>query len=152
MHRPPLPTWRYSWCLFLLQAKSRPQGHSEAGTIKSKKNPNDGIGNRTRNLPAVAQCPVTYIIYILTIFYVLASLSTNKPGQAVMALNLYSGNTCSEYRPGLYNPDMLTDFPQFLQHNAATEPLNRPHNFFPQSNSSFITRLTTRHHITCYWR
>jgi len=54
-----------------------------------------------------------------------------KPDQAVMALNLYSGNTWSEYRPGLYNRDMLIYFPQFLQHNAATELFNRPRQLPP---------------------
>jgi len=34
----------------------QPQGHSAAGRIMSMKNSIDTIGNRTRDLPAVAQC------------------------------------------------------------------------------------------------
>jgi hypothetical protein len=33
------------------------RGHSAAGRIKSKKNPNDPIGNRTRDLPACSAVP-----------------------------------------------------------------------------------------------
>jgi hypothetical protein len=34
-----------------------PQGHSAAGRIKSTKNSNDAIGNRTRDLPACSAVP-----------------------------------------------------------------------------------------------
>ena len=47
MHRPSLLSRKYfSYRL------SRPQSHSAAGRIKSMKNPNDAIGNRTCGIPA----------------------------------------------------------------------------------------------------
>ena len=45
-HRPPLPPSPRRYSL------SRPQGHSATRRIMSKKNYNDTIGNRTRDLPA----------------------------------------------------------------------------------------------------
>ena len=42
---------KYSWYSFLLEAESTP-GHSVVGKIKSMKNSNDTIDNRTRDLPA----------------------------------------------------------------------------------------------------
>jgi hypothetical protein len=44
--------------LILISVKrlSRPQGHTAAETIKSRKNPNDPAGNRKHNLPVLAQC------------------------------------------------------------------------------------------------
>jgi len=53
-HRPPLALRKYSWNSFLLRP-SRPQGHSAAGRIKSTKNSNDTIGNRTVTFRLVAQ-------------------------------------------------------------------------------------------------
>ena len=47
-HRPPLLCRKYSWPTFLLQTKC----HSAAGKMKSTKNSNDTIRNRTHNLPA----------------------------------------------------------------------------------------------------
>ena len=36
---------------------NRPDGNSEAGKIKTMKNPNDRIGNQTRDLPARSEAP-----------------------------------------------------------------------------------------------
>ena len=55
-HRPPLPPRKYSWYLFLLEAESTP-GPWCGGRIKSIKNPNDTIGNRTRDLLACSAVP-----------------------------------------------------------------------------------------------
>ena len=50
------PLRKYTWYSFLLEAES-PQGSSTAGRIKSMKNSNDTIGNRTRDLPACSAMP-----------------------------------------------------------------------------------------------
>ena len=50
-HRPPLPSRDYSRYLFLLEEKGA------AGRIKSLKNSNGTIGNRTRDLPACSAVP-----------------------------------------------------------------------------------------------
>ena len=55
-HRPPLPTRKYTWYSFLLEA-ARSQGHSATGRIMSLKNSNDTIGNRTRDLPICSVVP-----------------------------------------------------------------------------------------------
>ena len=55
-HQPPLPPGRYSWYSFMLQAE-QPQGHSATRRIKSIKNPNNPVGNRTRYLPAYSTVP-----------------------------------------------------------------------------------------------
>ena len=47
----PLPSRKFSWYSFLLEAEST-QWHSAAGRIMSMKNCNDTIGNRTCDLPA----------------------------------------------------------------------------------------------------
>ena len=71
-HRPPLPPGNIldtHFCYWL----SEPQGHSAAGRIMSKKNSNDTIGNRTRDLQIVAQClnklshrvPLIWSVYLL---------------------------------------------------------------------------------------
>ena len=49
-HRPPLPPGNIPGTHFC-QKLSQPQNHSAAGRIKSMKNSNDTIGNRTRDLP-----------------------------------------------------------------------------------------------------
>jgi hypothetical protein len=49
-HRPPLPPGNIPGTNFCYRL-SRPHGHSAAGKIMSKKNSNDTIGNRTRDLP-----------------------------------------------------------------------------------------------------
>jgi hypothetical protein len=55
--RPPKPFPRgYSWHSFLLAAELT-QGHSAAGRIKSTKNTNGTIGNRTRDLTACSAVP-----------------------------------------------------------------------------------------------
>jgi hypothetical protein len=46
-YRPPLPSRKYSWYSFLL----------EAGRIMSMKSSNDTIGNRTRDLPGCSAVP-----------------------------------------------------------------------------------------------
>jgi len=55
-HRPPLPPRRYSWYSFMLEAESTP-GPWCGGRIKSTKNSNDAIGNRTRGLLACSAVP-----------------------------------------------------------------------------------------------
>jgi hypothetical protein len=56
MHRPPLPPRKYSWYLFLLEAGSTP-GPWCGERIKSMRNSNDTIGNRTRDLLACSAVP-----------------------------------------------------------------------------------------------
>ena len=62
MHQPPLPHRIYSWYSFLLKAVSN-LGPSAAGRNKSRKNSNNTIGNRNRDLlvcscrfPQLNQC------------------------------------------------------------------------------------------------
>jgi hypothetical protein len=55
MQRPPLPPGDIPGTHFCYRL-IRPQGHSAAGRIKSMKNLNHPIGNRSRNLPPLAQC------------------------------------------------------------------------------------------------
>jgi len=50
MHRPPLPSRKYSWYSFLLEAES-------TGRIMSIKTPSDTIGNRTLDLPDSSAAP-----------------------------------------------------------------------------------------------
>jgi hypothetical protein len=54
-HRPPLPPGD-TFVLFLLEAVSTP-GPQYAGRIKSMRNPNNDIGNRTHDLPAWSAVP-----------------------------------------------------------------------------------------------
>jgi hypothetical protein len=58
IHRPPLPPGNIPGTHFC-QRLSRPQGHSVAGIIRSMKNSNDTIVNRTRDLPACSAVPET---------------------------------------------------------------------------------------------
>jgi hypothetical protein len=55
-HRPPLPPGNILGTHFC-QRLSRPQGHSAAGRMKSMKNSNDTIGNRSRDLPVFSAVP-----------------------------------------------------------------------------------------------
>jgi hypothetical protein len=48
---------RYNPGTYFCYRLSRPQGHNAAGRIKLTKNPNDSIGNRTRDLPASRAVP-----------------------------------------------------------------------------------------------
>jgi hypothetical protein len=59
LHRPPLPSRRYHSTDFCWRL-SRSQGHNTAGRIKSMKNPNYPIGNRTRDLPSSNNCATAY--------------------------------------------------------------------------------------------
>ena len=52
-HRPPLSSRKY-FCTHFSQRMSRTQGHIAAGRIKSMKNSNDSIGNRTRVLQSAS--------------------------------------------------------------------------------------------------
>ena len=54
-HRPPLPPGKSLYLLLL--SFSRPQRHSAAAWNKSMNNPNDPIGNTTRDLPAQPTAP-----------------------------------------------------------------------------------------------
>ena len=56
-HRSPLPPADIPGTHFY-QKLSRPQGHSAAGSIKSKKNPNDTSRNRNRDLTACNMVPL----------------------------------------------------------------------------------------------
>jgi len=56
MHQPPLPPGNIPGTHFCYRV-IRPQGHSAAGRIMSMKNPNDIIGNRTRDLPTCSAVP-----------------------------------------------------------------------------------------------
>jgi hypothetical protein len=55
-YRPPLPPGDIPGTHFCYRL-SRPQGHSATGRVKSMKNSNDTIGNRTRSLPVCSAVP-----------------------------------------------------------------------------------------------
>jgi hypothetical protein len=55
MHRPPLPPSVYPGTYFCWRL-ARLQGPSAAGRIEQIKDPNDRIGNRTRNLTVCSSC------------------------------------------------------------------------------------------------
>jgi hypothetical protein len=55
-HRSSLPPGRFPGTHFC-QRLSRPQGHNATGSIKSLKNSNNSIGNRTRDLPVCSAVP-----------------------------------------------------------------------------------------------
>ena len=55
-YRPPLPSGNIPGTHFCRRL-SRPQGHSAAGRIMSMTDPNDTIGNRTRDLPVCKAAP-----------------------------------------------------------------------------------------------
>jgi hypothetical protein len=57
-NRPPLPPRKYSWNSFLLEAEST---HSATERIMSRKNSNDTIGNRTRDVPVCSVVPHKWI-------------------------------------------------------------------------------------------
>ena len=57
-HRPSVPPGNIPGTRFY-QRLSQPQGHSATGRIKSTKNSNDTIGNRTRYIPACSAVPQT---------------------------------------------------------------------------------------------
>ena len=89
-HRPPLsphtpgdvPGTHFCYRL------SRPQRRSAAGRIEEMKNPNDTIGNRTRDLPtcsAVESCEVAKCVKFDDIFY-----ETGDLGRYIISLFIYS--------------------------------------------------------------
>jgi hypothetical protein len=51
-HRPPLPTGRYLVRISVIRGRVGHRATNAAGRITSKKNINDPIGNKNRNLPA----------------------------------------------------------------------------------------------------
>ena len=53
----------------LCKRLSRPQGHSAVGKVMSMENPNDTIGNRTRDLPTCSAVPQPTALPRTTVFY-----------------------------------------------------------------------------------
>jgi len=83
-HKPPLPSRKYSWYSFLLEAESTP-GPQCGRKIMSTKNSEDTIENRTHDLPACSAVPQsTAPPAILTFFsktkksYILRQSPTQK--------------------------------------------------------------------------
>jgi hypothetical protein len=64
-HRPPLLPGDISG-IMSDKRLSRPQGQSASGRIKSMKTPKDPIGNRTRNLPPLAQSLNEFTLWAAT--------------------------------------------------------------------------------------
>jgi hypothetical protein len=62
MHRPPLPPWNIHGTYVFMLKDGSTLGHSAAGRIKSIKNSNDTIGNRTHDLPACSTLPPTNVV------------------------------------------------------------------------------------------
>jgi hypothetical protein len=95
LHPRDTPGTHFCWRL------SRPQGHSAAGRIKTKKNSNNSIGNWTSDLPACSEVPQPTAPLraspppILTKIYVIFLSSPNYWCHNIIRPRHHSSKSCS---------------------------------------------------------